>query len=112
MVRIFSLWVALSTLLMASSACAAPAQDSGVIQIIFASGETMAVKLVAGYPNGSAASLCNPGLTYWAGADGLTPAMKALLLTAKANGSTVYIDTDGCTASGGAWLKITGVYIG
>ncbi|MCP5078168.1 MAG: hypothetical protein GY951_08960 [Psychromonas sp.] len=88
----------------------ASSSDSGVIkQLYVSSSGNIAVKLINGFPNSVAASECS---TYngWAGSTTADPALKSVLLAAKATGSNVSLVISGCDANN-SWLKVHAVYV-
>ena len=89
------------------------AADEGVIaQLYTDSSGNLAVKLEGGFPNSIAANECSTANgNGWAGvATTVNSSVKAALLAAKASQSPVSLSITGCEA-GGAWLKITAVYV-
>lgn len=89
------------------------ASDEGVItQLYTDSSGSLAVKLDGGFPNSVAANECSTASgNGWAGvAPAINSALKAALLAAKTSQSPVSLSITGCEA-GGAWLRITAVYV-
>ena len=87
------------------------ASDEGTIKTLYTdTAGNLAVQLGSGFPNSVAANECS---TYngWAGVSTtVNSALKAALLSAEASQSPVLLSISGCEA-GGAWLKITAVYV-
>jgi hypothetical protein len=93
-----------------SSTSYAASNDRGVIAELYTDDAGhLAVKLQGGFPNSAAASEC-PTYNGWAGVGTVNSILKATLLAAKISQSPVLLSISGCE-EGGAWLKITDVYI-
>ena len=84
-------------------------QDSGQITEVFASQTgAIAIRLSNGYKNGLVAGQCPGGDGTWAGLTAPNSSIKAAIMLAKAQNSTVVITTSGCE---GGWLKIMDMYV-
>ena len=84
-------------------------QDTGQIAELFTSQTgAIAIRLSTGYKNAIAAGQCPSSDGTWAGLTAPNPAIKAALMLAKAQNSTVTITTLGCE---GGWLKIMDMYV-
>ena len=103
--------VALAAAILSWSAMAQTgySQDSGQIAEVFASQTgAIAIRLSNGYKNGIAAGQCPGGDGTWAGLTAPNSSIKAAIMLAKAQNSTVVITTSGCE---GGWLKIMDMYV-
>jgi hypothetical protein len=84
-------------------------QDSGQIAELFTSQNgAIAIRLSNGYKNAIAAGQCPSSDGSWAGLVAPNSSIKAAIMLAKAQNSTVVITTLGCE---GAWLKIMDMYV-
>jgi hypothetical protein len=95
--------------LISSSSLAA--SDVGVITEFYTDDTgNVAVKLAGGFPNSEAANEC----ATFNGRAGISstanPALKAALLASKSSQASVSLSIAGC-ALGGAWLRITAIYV-
>lgn len=84
--------------------------DTGTIKELYIDqGGAIAIQLNEGLPNSVSANEC-PTYNGFAGNQTADPALTSALLAAKVSNSTVQLSILGCEA-GGAWMKITAVYI-
>jgi hypothetical protein len=84
-------------------------QDSGQIAELFTSQSgAIAIRLSSGYKNAIAAGQCASSDGTWAGLIAPNSSIKAAIMLAKAQNSTVVITTSGCE---GGWLKIMDMYV-
>jgi len=84
-------------------------QDSGQITDLFASQTgAIAIRLSNGYKNAIAEGQCPAGDGTWAGLVAPNSSIKAAIILAKGQNSTVVITTLGCE---GGWLKIMDMYV-
>jgi len=84
-------------------------QDSGHITDLFASQSgAIAIRIDNGYKNAIAAGQCPSSDGAWAGLLAPNASIKAAIMLAKAQNSTVVITTSGCE---GGWLKIMDMYV-
>jgi len=103
--------VALAAAILSWSAMAQTgySQDSGQVAEVFASQTgAMAIRLSNGYKNAMAAGQCAASDGTWAGLAAPNSSIKAAIMLAKAQNSTVVITTLGCE---GGWLKIMDMYV-
>jgi len=81
-------------------------QDTGKVTKVFADQSgNFAIQIDGGFVNARNMFGCNAAV--FAGGGPVDPAMKAIILTAKAAGTSVTVTLEGCI---GGWFKMTDVY--